>query len=77
MKKLSVLFRRKAGLFSDKYKYSALDIAMDNNDTYQINYIDRTISVDERLSDGSISKMYLYDFEPGEIVTINEEIESD
>ena len=77
MKKLSVLFRRKAGLFSNEYKYRALDIAMDNNDTYQINHIDRTISVHERLSDGSINKIYVYDFEPGDIFTINEEIESD
>lgn len=77
MKKLSVLFRRKAGLLSNKYKYRALDIAMDNNDTYQINYIDRTISVDARLSDGSINKTYVYDFEPGDIFTIKEEIESD
>ena len=76
MKKLSVYFRRKAGLFSNKYKYRVLDIAMDDNDTYQINFMDRTISVHERLSDGS-DKMHVYDFEPGDIFTIEEEIESD
>lgn len=77
MKKLSVVFRRKAGLLSNKYKYRALDIGMGNNDTYRIDYADRTISVHERLSDGSINKMYVYDFEPGDIFTIDEEIESD